>query len=181
MCSIPPLRPYKTQKHNTATSRCPATVVLAAAFGLVFLANGALAQVQESTAPIISSGVRGSTPGQISVTAEPSQWSATQLPPASQPPIESIGPGSEIRSFLAPGVPQDAAREALRRAWVADPAIRTYIGPSENSWDFNAPDGVPGFGSPISTEADRVLTKEAEHRPLSSSDIRETDRNTSGR
>ena len=180
MCSIQPLRNYKTQKHNTATSRCSATVELAAAFGLVFLANGALAQVQESTVPILSSGVRGST-AQISVTAEPSQWSATQLPPASQPPIESIGRGSEIRSFLAPGVPQDAAREALRRAWVADPAIRTYIGPSENSWDFNAPDGVPGFGSPITTEADRVLTKEAEHRPLTPSDIRETDLNTSGR
>jgi len=142
-------------------------ITMAAAFGLVFLANGALAQVQESTPPILSSGssgVRGSTAGQISVTTAPSEWSATQLPPASQPPIESIGPGSEIRPFLAPGVPQDAAREALRRAWVADPAIRTYMGPSENSWDFNAPDGVPGFGSPITTEADRVLTKQAEHR-----------------
>jgi hypothetical protein len=138
--------------------------VLAAAFGLVFLARGALAQVQDSTPPILSSGVRESTAGRISVTTEPSQWSATQLPPASQPSIGSIGPGSDIRPFLAPGVPQDAAREALRRAWIADPAIRTYIGPSENSWDFNAPGGVPGFGSPITTEADRVLTKQAEHR-----------------
>jgi len=177
MCSIPPLRHDNTQKHNTAISRCSATVVLAAALGLVFLANGALAQVQESTPPILSSGAGGSTAGQIS----PSRWSATQLPPASQPPIESIGPRSDIRPFLAPGVPQDAARQALRRAWVADPAIRTYIGPSENSWDFNAPDGVPGFGSPITTAADRVLRKEAEHRPLSSSDIRATDLNTSGK
>jgi hypothetical protein len=35
---------------------------------------------------------------------------------------------------------------ALRRAWAADPTIRDFIGLSENSWDFTAPDGVPGFG-----------------------------------
>jgi hypothetical protein len=38
-------------------------------------------------------------------------------------------------------------RAALRRAWSADQAIRDFIGLSENSWDFNAPEGVPGFGS----------------------------------
>ena len=30
---------------------------------------------------------------------------------------------------------------------VEDPVIRDFIGLSENSWDFNAPDGIPGFGS----------------------------------
>ena len=144
MCSIPPLRHYKTRKHYTATSRGSATVVLAAAFGVVFLANGAFAQVQESTPSILSSGARGSTAGQIS----PSQWSATQLPPASQPPIESIGPGSDIRPFLQPGVPQELTRAALRRAWVTDPAIRNFIGLSENSRDdLNSPSGASRLGS----------------------------------
>src|SRR5205823_3339544 len=45
---------------------------------------------------------------------------------ASLPPIESIGAGSDIRAFLAPGVPADLARAALRSAWSADPAIRDF-------------------------------------------------------
>ena len=67
--------------------------------------------------------------------------------PASLPPIESIGAEADIRAFLAAGVPADLARAALRRAWSADPVIRDFIGLSENSWDFNAPDGIFGFGS----------------------------------
>src|SRR4029077_7780197 len=57
------------------------------------------------------------------------------------------GAGSDIRSFPAPGLLADLTRAALRRAWLADPEIRDFIGLSENSWDFNAPRGVPGFGS----------------------------------
>ena len=34
----------------------------------------------------------------------------------------------------------------LRRAWSADPTIRDFIGLSENSWDFNAPGAIGGFG-----------------------------------
>jgi hypothetical protein len=33
------------------------------------------------------------------------------------------------------------------RALWADPAIKDFVGMSENEWDFNKPDGVPGFGS----------------------------------
>ena len=68
----------------------------------------------------------------------------------SLPPIESIGAESDIRPFLQPGVPQELTRAALRRAWVTDPAIRDFIGLSENSWDFNSPDGASRFGSLIS-------------------------------
>src|SRR5258708_29713419 len=38
-------------------------------------------------------------------------------------------------------------RAAMRRGWSSDPVIRDFIGLSENWWDFNALDGVPGFGS----------------------------------
>jgi hypothetical protein len=62
------------------------------------------------------------------------------------PPIESISAESDIRAFLAPGIPAQLTRAALRRAWASDPAIRDFVGLSENAWDFNAPDGVPGFG-----------------------------------
>jgi hypothetical protein len=62
------------------------------------------------------------------------------------PPLESITADSDIRAFLAPGVPVDLQRAALRRAWSADPAIRDFVGLSENSWDFNDPQAMPGFG-----------------------------------
>ena len=70
----------------------------------------------------------------------------TEFDPASLPPIESIDAGTDVSAFLRPGVPADLAQAALRRAWVTDPAIRDFVGLAENSWDFNAPGGVPGFG-----------------------------------
>ena len=65
---------------------------------------------------------------------------------ASLPPIESIGSASDVTVFLRKGVPSDLTRAALRRAWVADPAIRDFIGLAENAWDFNDPNAMPGFG-----------------------------------
>src|SRR5262249_21208388 len=67
--------------------------------------------------------------------------------PAKLPPIETITAETDIRAFLAPGVPPELTRAALRRAWAADPKIRDFIGLSENSWDFNAPGAMTGFGS----------------------------------
>jgi hypothetical protein len=72
--------------------------------------------------------------------------------PAKLPPIETITAESDIRPFLAPGVPAELTRAALRRVWVADPKIRDFVGLSENSWDFNAPNAVPGFGPLEMTE-----------------------------
>jgi hypothetical protein len=79
---------------------------------------------------------------------EPHGPSSLQTPafdPASLPPIESIDAGTDVTAFLQPGVPANLTQAALRRAWVADPAIRDFVGPAENAWDFNAPGGVPGF------------------------------------
>jgi hypothetical protein len=85
--------------------------------------------------------------------------SAPQSQPESNPelpPIDAIDGGTDIRAFLEEGVPQDLARAALRRAWNSDPAIRDFIGLSENAWDFTAPEGVPGFG-PFNPDAARQL------------------------
>lgn len=79
--------------------------------------------------------------------------------PASLPPLESIVANSDIRAFLRPGVPAGLTRAALRRAWSADPAIRDFIGLSENSWDFTAPNGVPGFGPLDPAEVPRLLAQ----------------------
>jgi hypothetical protein len=51
------------------------------------------------------------------------------------PPISSIGPGSDIRVFLAPGVPEELRRAALRRTWATEPAIHDFIGLNENCED----------------------------------------------
>jgi len=67
--------------------------------------------------------------------------------PTKLPPIETITAETDITAFLAPGVPAELTRAALRRAWAADPKIRDFIGLSENSWDFNAPGAMTGFGS----------------------------------
>ncbi len=63
------------------------------------------------------------------------------------PPIESINASTDIRAFLARGVPTELTHAALRRAWLSDPAIRDFVGIAENQWDFTKPDTVPGFGS----------------------------------
>jgi hypothetical protein len=66
---------------------------------------------------------------------------------ASLPSLDSITAATDIRGFLAPGVPKELARAALRRAWVADPAIRDFVGLAENDWDFTDPNAMPGFGA----------------------------------
>ena len=66
---------------------------------------------------------------------------------ASLPSLDSITAATDIRAFLAPGVPKELARAALRRAWSADPAIRDFKGLAENDWDFTDPTAMPGFGA----------------------------------
>jgi hypothetical protein len=66
--------------------------------------------------------------------------------PASLPSIESIVGDTDVVAFLRKGVPADLTRAALRKAWASDPAIRDFIGIAENQWDFNDPNGIPGFG-----------------------------------
>jgi hypothetical protein len=73
--------------------------------------------------------------------------------PASLPSLESIAADSDIGAFLQSGVPAELTRAALRRVWASDPAIRDFIGVAENQWDFNDPDGIPGFGPLPATDS----------------------------
>ncbi|MDB5368810.1 MAG: hypothetical protein JWP20_368 [Roseomonas sp.] len=70
---------------------------------------------------------------------------AEEFDPASLPPLESLGAGSDLSGFLRPQVPALLRRAALRRVWAADPGIRDFTGPADYAWDYNAADGVPGF------------------------------------
>ena len=96
----------------------------------------------------------------------PPESNAARSPPAEPefdigtlPPLESITAQSDIRVFLQAGVPSVLRHAALRRVWSADPAIRDFIGLSENSWDFNAPDGLPGFGSLSADEIQKAAER----------------------
>lgn len=78
---------------------------------------------------------------------------------ASLPSIESIGANSEVSAFLRPGVPPELTRDALRRAWSSDPAIRDFVGLVENGWDFNDPGAMPGFGAISPGEVARLVAQ----------------------
>ena len=82
-----------------------------------------------------------------------------RIEPPPLPPIESLDAASDITPFLARGVPVELTRQALRKAWQSDPVIRDFVGLSENAWDFNAPDGVPGFGSLTQAEVRRLVER----------------------
>ncbi|HEX2656299.1 MAG TPA: DUF3306 domain-containing protein [Xanthobacteraceae bacterium] len=85
----------------------------------------------------------------------PQSIDATPVELSSLPSIETIDAKSNVGAFLSRGIPQDLTTAALRRAWIADPSIRDFVGPSENAWDFNAPD-LPGFGSLTSDDIAQV-------------------------
>src|SRR5215475_6778836 len=98
----------------------------------------------ESAHPIQDRREESDAPRASSGASEPPEFAPD---PTKLPPIETITADTDIRGFLAPGVPPELTRAALRRAWAADPRIRDFIGLSENSWDFNAPGAMTGFGS----------------------------------
>ncbi len=89
--------------------------------------------------------------GQISQPAAKEKKEEAAQPPAfdvtSLPSIESINAGTDLSVFMQTGVPPALRHAALRRAWTADPAIRDFMGPTENYWDAAGPDGIPGFGA----------------------------------
>src|SRR6516225_4736170 len=92
---------------RSAKLRRPGLVMLLALPGLVFLAGGAMAQAQEISRPILSSGLRDATHVQTQTIAKPVQSPLIKSPTGATnlPPIGSIGAGSDIRPFLPPGVP----------------------------------------------------------------------------
>lgn len=78
---------------------------------------------------------------------------------ASLPDIESATAETDFTAFLRKGVPEALKRQALRRAWSLDPAIRDFCGPADYAWDFNAVDGVPGFSLSLGGDAAKLLAQ----------------------
>src|SRR5271163_497373 len=88
----------------------------------------------------------------VSADSEATAVPGEAFDPASLPSIESIVGDTDILAFLRKGVPAALTQAALRRAWASDPAIRDFIGIAENQWDFNDPDGIPGFGPLLASD-----------------------------
>jgi hypothetical protein len=76
------------------------------------------------------------------------------------PSLDSITAATDVRAFLAPGVPAELTRAALRRAWITDPAIRDFKGLAENDWDFTDPKAMAGFTDlPADYDVKKLLTQ----------------------
>jgi hypothetical protein len=89
----------------------------------------------------------------------PPDAEAPAFDPASLPPVESLTAESDFAAFLREEVPAALRRAALRRAWSLDPAIRDFVGPADYAWDYNAPDGVPGFSFDLPGDVKRLVAQ----------------------
>jgi len=84
---------------------------------------------------------------------------APAIDPAALAAIEGATDLATLRDALGPQVSPLLRQAALRRLWALDPAIRDFVGPADYAWDFNAPDGVPGFAISLSGEVGRLLAQ----------------------
>jgi hypothetical protein len=107
----------------------------------------------------------------VAAETQPEEGKKEDVDLSKLPPLESIGPDTDIRAFLQKGIPSDLTRAALRRVWASDPAIRNFIGIAENQYDFATGSDIPGFG-PLTPADDvvrmvRQIMGEGAPRPLS--------------
>jgi len=108
-------------------------------------------------------------PPPLAHTPDPAPEAPT-FDPASLPPVDSLTLASDLSAFLRTEVPAALRNAALRRIWSLDPGIRDFVGPADYAWDFNAPDGVPGFAGSLAGEVKELLAQaigltEPEDRP----------------
>jgi hypothetical protein len=88
--------------------------------------------------------------------AEPTEETPLPFDISKLPSIDSITAETDIRPFLAAGVPAHLTQAALRRVWSADPKIRDFIEIAENQWDF-ASGAVPGFDLSPPTNVEEMV------------------------
>ena len=80
--------------------------------------------------------------------ATPPQPEPLAVNPVALPPVETITAASDIRAFLAPGVPAELAQAALRRAWGTDPEVRDFVETAQSQPDLAVPTALPGTLGP---------------------------------
>lgn len=131
-------------------------------------------EAQREAAPPAAAALEDKAAPDTLVATAPKQATPPQPPEARLPTIDFSQPGA-LQAVLRADTPVEISRAALRQAWRSDPVIRDFIGLSENSFDFTAPE-LPGFG-PLSTEqVQQLLARaigETEHAQPASSPARE--------
>lgn len=96
---------------------------------------------------------------------------------AALPSLDDIMDGSDIKPFLAKGVPDKLKNAAMRRLWLATPGVRDYSDPAvDYAWDWNVPGGVPGGGGSLSEAGIAKMVKgliggRADSSPEESDDV----------
>ena len=105
--------------------------------------DAGVAATEGNAPPLAGDQERGPT-----ADPEAADFDVTKLPA-----IEDLVAESNFAAFLQKGVPEELKRLALRKAWSLDPVIRDFVEVAENQYDWNAPDGVPGFG-PLAADTD---------------------------
>jgi hypothetical protein len=100
---------------------------------------------ENTSEPVLAKGEAGET--------ERSVFDISKLPS-----VESITAETDIRPFLATGVPAHLTQAALRKLWVTDPKIRDFIEIAENQWDFNA-GNIPGFDYSLPENAKELVAQ----------------------
>lgn len=89
---------------------------------------------------------------------------------AALPPVDSITRETDLRQFMRKGVPAALKAAALRKMWLADPAIRNHVDYAvDYAWDWNTPGGVPGnagqiLGESVAKMRDSILPEPVSDR-----------------
>jgi hypothetical protein len=109
----------------------------------------------EPTEPAALEAEDGQGPGasQESGGPEPAEVMAEPVDLAALPPIETIGPDTDVTAFLREGVPRALREAALSRVWSSDPVISRFVEMADYAWDWNTPGGAPGYG-PLDPDVD---------------------------
>ena len=98
--------------------------------------------------------------GAVSAEASGTATAEAETPELPLPSVDDLTPESNITAFLDKRVPEELRRLAMRRMWTLDPAIRDFIEIAENQYDWNDPNGVPGFGPlPEGTDIEALLAQ----------------------
>ncbi len=63
------------------------------------------------------------------------------------PSLDDVLPGGDVSVFLQKHVPDALRNMALRKAWLADPEISSFIEMADYQLDYANPDSIPGWSS----------------------------------
>jgi hypothetical protein len=77
---------------------------------------------------------------------ESADLSEAELP---LPSLDEVLPGSDVSAFLQKHVPDALRNMALRKAWLSDPEISTFIEMADYQLDYANPDSIPGWSSKL--------------------------------